>query len=73
MAKRKSFKLQKTQKTYSPIVAIMGGKHHTDYMLKDYGSELNFPQEKVRIKTKVASRRRIKRSIFTKNRSEERI
>ena len=37
MAKSKKHKLVKPEKTYSPIIAVLGGKHHTDYMPVDYG------------------------------------
>lgn len=67
MAKRKGYKLQKTQKTYSPIIGVLGGKHHTDYMPKDYGTSVSSVHEKAATKSGVPSRIRTKRSIFSKN------
>ena len=32
MAKRKKYKLKRTTRTYSPIIAVLGGKHHTEYI-----------------------------------------
>lgn len=32
MAKSKTYKLKRTPRTYSPIIAVLGGKHHTEYM-----------------------------------------
>jgi hypothetical protein len=68
MAKRKKFKLNKLQKTYSPVVAIMGGKHHTDYMPAtfDLEGEITLESEKIKGNSKII-RRRTKKGIFSKN------
>lgn len=44
---RKKYKLIK-QRVYSPIIAIMGGKNHTDYIPVNYGSTVS--EEKFKVK-----------------------
>lgn len=49
--KRKRFKLKRTR-VYSPIIAVLGGKHHTDYMPISYGTPIHVSTKKVKTNTK---------------------
>lgn len=49
--KRKKYKLKRT-KVYSPIIAVLGGKHHTDYMPMSYGAPIQTSKKKVKTNTK---------------------
>jgi hypothetical protein len=63
LLKKKKLKLVRT-KTYSPIVAVMGGKHHTDYMPINYSQTIPVDKKTTKVNTKTMTKSRI-RKIFT--------
>jgi len=65
MAKNKKHKLVRPEKTYSPIIAVLGGKHHTDYMPVDYGKPIEGNVSKTKTSNGYPRKRSI-RGIFSK-------